>query len=229
MSLIYQFKISEDRIIPIKITKKFNVGSISLRQTAEGFNLIMPSLLPQKIAIDFINKNHSWLIRNSFSLPKQQKYTDQEQIMFLGDPYIITHHDAHRGVTEIQENKIVVYGLESNIKAKIHKFLKKELINRTEEVILYHSQTMGISYTSLDIRNTRSRWGSCSSSGRIMLSLRLALCPFDIIEYVIVHEMCHLFEMNHSKNFWKLVKQNYPTYKEAEDWLKKEGKKLPIL
>lgn len=231
MTKLYEFQISPERNIPIKIIKKTNSQRISLRQNPKinGFTLTTPWLLSEKKAIEFIHKNHNWLIKNFLYLPQTQNYSPEEIIYFLGSPHSIIYSGKLRGKTYIEENKIFVSGLVSNIKIKIHNFFKKELVNSTKEIIAYHCQSMAIRHSSLVIRNTNSRWGSCSSSGRIMLSLKLALCPFDIIEYVIVHELCHLIEMNHSKKFWELVGKHYPDYKNAEKWLKTKGRKIPIL
>ncbi len=76
------------------------------------------------------------------------------------------------------------------------------------------------------LRYTHSRWGSCSSSGNISLSTRLLLTPKKVIDYVIIHELAHRFEMNHSENFWALVNKAEPNYKKYVQWLKRESNNL---
>ena len=77
------------------------------------------------------------------------------------------------------------------------------------------------------VKDTRSRWGSCSASGAVSLSWRLAFAPPEVMRYVVIHECCHLTEMNHSFRFWALVGRNYGAgYKSANRWLAKEGRKL---
>ena len=73
---------------------------------------------------------------------------------------------------------------------------------------------------------TRSRWGSCQhETGKIALSTRLTLCPLWVIDAVIVHELCHLIHNNHSKEFWALLDEKYPRYREADRWIKEHGAK----
>lgn len=227
----YEFRVSEEKIIPINIKKKWGVRNISLRQNPgiRGFNLTIPWLLSEKRAIEFINQNHKWIIKHSLSHQAKQKFIPGESINFLGEPHIIRNSGESRGVTRIENGEIIVSGSSTNIGNKLLPFLKKELAEHAMKLIKIHTSSMDLKFTKLDIRNTNSRWGSCSSTGRIMLSLRLIMCPYDIIEYVIVHELCHLFEMNHSKRFWSLVEKYYPAHKQARQWLKKEGHKLPIL
>lgn len=76
---------------------------------------------------------------------------------------------------------------------------------------------------SVKLKYNRSNWGSCSSAKNINLSTRLLFAPMDVIDYVIVHELAHLYEMNHSPRFWDIVRQVMPTYKEKEAWLTKNG------
>jgi hypothetical protein len=80
----------------------------------------------------------------------------------------------------------------------------------------------------ISLRHTSSRWGSCSSSGSISLSTKLLLVPTKVCEYVIIHELAHRFEMNHSDKFWAHVEKAMPDYKKHLKWLKTEGSKLPI-
>jgi predicted metal-dependent hydrolase len=232
MSFVYEFKISEQKTISIKITRSFRKKNITLRSDIKnhGFVLSIPALITNKRAIDFIHKHHTWIIKHHASLPIiEQKFLSGEKVLFLGEEYIILHSGMLRGITYLNDKKIIVSGSETNTKNKIIQFFKDELDKIARELIKAHAHSMKIKISKLDIRNTTSRWGSCSSNGRVMLSLKLIMCPYDIIEYVIVHELCHLFEMNHSKKFWQLVSKNFPDYKNAEKWLKKEGKRIPTL
>ncbi len=82
---------------------------------------------------------------------------------------------------------------------------------------------MNIRYGRITIRNQRTRWGSCSSKGNLNFNCMLMLCPDDVIDYVIVHELCHRKEMNHSPRFWQLVASILPDYKTPRRWLKENG------
>lgn len=82
--------------------------------------------------------------------------------------------------------------------------------------------------TRITIRSQKTRWGSCSSKGGLNFNWRLYLAPPEILDYVVVHELCHLVEMNHSKAFWDLVGSILPDYKEREQWLKDNGSSLDI-
>ena len=88
------------------------------------------------------------------------------------------------------------------------------------------SPRIGVRYTRIAIRDTRSRWGSCSSKGSLSFTWRLALAPRRILDYVVVHELCHLVHMDHSKRFWSLVERVRPDFRVERDWLNDHGWEL---
>jgi len=85
---------------------------------------------------------------------------------------------------------------------------------------------LGVPLGKVKMRNSSTRWGSCSSGRNISISTRAILAPEAVLDYILVHELCHLREMNHSAAYWKLVSSIDPTYKEKEVWLKAQGEKL---
>jgi hypothetical protein len=99
---------------------------------------------------------------------------------------------------------------------------RRELPPRLLELAREH----GVDISRVLIRNQRSRWGSCSPKGVIALNYRLVLMPTEVRDYILVHELMHLRQANHSRRFWKLVEQACPAFRAAERWLKTEGQAL---
>lgn len=111
--------------------------------------------------------------------------------------------------------------------------LKKRYVEAAKEYIpkrveFYHSFTGGF-YKKITIRDQKTRWGSCSSNGTLSFNYKLMLAPPRVLDYVVVHELCHLHHMNHSKEFWKAVENVIPDYKVHRKWLKENGNKLSVL
>lgn len=90
----------------------------------------------------------------------------------------------------------------------------------------YFAKILGVDYGRITIRNQKTRWGSCSSKGNLNFNCLLMLAPPRIIDYVVVHELCHRKEMNHSKAFWKQVEGVLPNYRDSVRWLKEEGSRI---
>ena len=106
----------------------------------------------------------------------------------------------------------------------------KELAQKAKEYIpervAYYAQIMNVSYGRITIRNQVSRWGSCSTKGNLNFNCLLMLTPPEVIDYVVVHELYHLKEMNHSKKFWAEMEKMIPNYKEQKKWLKDNGSEI---
>lgn len=90
----------------------------------------------------------------------------------------------------------------------------------------YYAAAAGVNYGRITIRNQRTRWGSCSSKGNLNFNCLLMLAPDEVQDYVVVHELCHRLEMNHSSGFWKEVERVLPGYRTARQWLKEHGEEL---
>jgi predicted metal-dependent hydrolase len=112
--------------------------------------------------------------------------------------------------------------LRAAIEADLRSLAKSELIPRLHELAAAH----GVSVGRALIRNQRSRWGSCSRTGVIALNFRLVQMPPAVCDYVLLHELMHRRQPNHSRRFWRLVKEVCPAFREAEAWLKMHGRTL---
>jgi predicted metal-dependent hydrolase len=85
---------------------------------------------------------------------------------------------------------------------------------------------LGVSFRRIEVRDQRARWGSCSTRGTLSFNWRLVLAPFTVLDYVVVHELCHLREPNHSARFWRLVESRRPEWRAERDWLREHGPEL---
>ena len=105
---------------------------------------------------------------------------------------------------------------------EIHKLAEKAL-EYIPKRVSYFAKQIGVTYGRITIRNQKTRWGSCSSKGNLNFNCLLMLTPPEVIDYVIVHELCHRKEMNHSGAFWAEVEKVLPDYKKQVKWLKENG------
>lgn len=107
--------------------------------------------------------------------------------------------------------------------------LVDEALKVIPERVEYFAKVIGVTYGKITVRNQKTRWGSCSSKGNLNFNCLLMLAPPEVLDYVVVHELCHRKQMNHSKAFWLEVEKVLPNYKEVRKWLKEEGSQMITL
>jgi predicted metal-dependent hydrolase len=103
---------------------------------------------------------------------------------------------------------------------------RREAHARISMIAQSEALALGVSYSRLTLRDQRSRWGSCSSAGALSFNWRLVLAPHDVLDYVVVHEVCHLVELNHGRSFWRIVARRRPDYAGPKRWLDVHGWEL---
>lgn len=167
-------------------------------------------------------------------------YQSGDHIVCMGKDYSLYLIEKSRSTNsaKIDKNKISIslneklYGIQKSetIKTLLSRILGKKYKHELEKRLeLINKHYFGHEVKSLRLKYNRSNWGSCSSSGNINLSTRLLMAPQWVIDYVIVHELAHMNEMNHSKKYWSIVEKVYPEYKRAEKWLKVYGPKCDFI
>ena len=119
--------------------------------------------------------------------------------------------------------RVLVPGAQDRIGARLGRHLKEIARARLAEASDHFAAKLGMPYAAITLRDTRSRWGSCTSQGRLMYSWRLILAPPPVLDYVAAHEVAQLAQMNHSPAFWAEVKRIHGPYKEPRDWLRRQG------
>jgi hypothetical protein len=100
---------------------------------------------------------------------------------------------------------------------------RREARPRVELIAQSEAMALGVRYSRITLRDQRSRWGSCSAKGELSFNWRLVLAPHDVLDYVVVHEVCHLVEHHHGPAFWKLLSRRRPAYHEPKEWLDEHG------
>ena len=172
------------------------------------------------VIFDFINQKSNWIIKKrqqtANSKFKALKFLDNEEIILLGNKYFIKLVD--KKTVKTVGNIIFVPNI--NSKHYFVLYLKREL----KKIITYKIKTINLHYNfdykSISISSAKTNWGSCSADNRLHFTYKLMLCPEQVLDYIIIHELVHTIIKNHSKTFWRNVKKIYPYYKDCENWLK---------
>ena len=139
----------------------------------------------------------------------------------------MTGNNATYGKNKMTEQKIIyLTPVEARRLEAFKKRYREEARKKFEERVAFFHPLTGGNYTSITVRDQRSRWGSCSSRGTLSFNYRLIFSPPEVLDYVVVHELCHLTHMNHSKDFWNKVASVMPEYKIQKQWLRDHGQEL---
>lgn len=203
---------SKRKSIVIRI---MNSGKIEIRA---------PININDKYINDFINKKQDWIIKN---IETVQNNEIKNKIYFLGNLYKYKFENGSDNKIIFNKEEIKIIFLDNNNPKDIMiDLFKKEFKKIIEPIISKNCKIINVYPEKINIKILKSRWGSCSSKGNLNFNLCLIGAPLSVIEYVIIHELCHMKEMNHSKKFWDLVRIYYNNYIESEQWLKRNGSNL---
>ncbi len=204
-------------------------STLSLQITEDSELVIRaPYKMSKKAIYRVIVKYKDWIEKKQKEMAKrskrlEHKFTDKEEFFYLGNRYEL----------QIVKDQKVPLIFDDGF------FLSERHLNDAKEILLewykvksyeiifdrvtFYASKYGFKYEKFRITNAQKRWGSCSSNGNLNFSWKLVMAPLDIIDYVVIHELVHLIERNHSKSFWEKVRMICPEYEKYHDWLKENG------
>lgn len=202
--------------------------SLSISVGRSGVVVRSPMGAPNGLIRGFVSENSAWIERQ-LSRIKSEADSVRESGMYVSRlPYMgrLCGFSLSVGKTD----RVVFSGGSFRVRARdskpesvyraYSKWLRKEAPSVFRESISRHAGLIGASPSSVSVRDQRTRWGSASPSGRVSLNFNLLKAPQDVIDYVVVHELCHLRVADHSKRFWSLVESVMPGYKSRRKWLR---------
>jgi len=221
----------------IDIKKTNRKKTVSFQVVKERVKVLVPKHLNQS-RIDKLIKSKSKWIKTKLSkvdqiLPYRKKdYVSGEDFLYMGKHYRLKVLKGKKYNIELTD-KYLKITIKSHTKDnKIKRLLKKWYFNNADnylsELTNEISKKTGINFRSVKVRNYKSRWGSCSSSGKIFYNWKIIMAPTRIIQYVVFHELAHLKVHNHSPKFWRLLKSYYPDIEDAKSWLIQNKNRLEI-
>ncbi len=211
--------------IDVILRKSARAKRLSLRMSRlDGkVTLTLPPRATQKEAVAFLNERETWLRGHLDGVKPAHQVTIGGTVPYAGRD-VPVHLGAGRRATLGDEGFVVPDAQTAG--AKVKALLKTKARDMLATVSDDYAAALGRSYARLSIRDTRSRWGSCSSEGTLMYSWRLIMAPPEVLHYVAAHEVAHLEEMNHSAAFWAVVDRLYGDYEPPRRWLRENGDQL---
>ncbi len=205
--------------------------TLRVREASRDVVMTMPPRGSLKQARAFAEKNAAWIAARLKRMPEPVPFADGEVIPLRGISHRIVHRPGARGrvwteVTSDGAALLCVSGAPQHITRRIVEFLKREARRDLSAASRRYAALLDVEIDRLGLRDTQSRWGSCSQEGTLSYSWRLVLAPPHVLDCLAAHEVAHRRELNHSARFWRIVARLTPERRSAEAWLKLHGPSL---
>jgi predicted metal-dependent hydrolase len=186
---------------------------------------IAPSRRQIKDAAAFAAERIDWISTRLQHLPEVVRFEQDSLISYRGAPCRLTIEGTGRVARMIpgQPNTLCAPGDPDTLPLRVTRYLKKQARADITRSVNRHAATLGVSYKGISVKDTRSRWGSCTADGQLSFSWRLVMAPPAVLDYVAAHECAHLLEMNHSARFWAHVATCCTDWKRQRAWLREHG------
>ena len=214
----------------------------SIRRTAalhiigSDLQIRVPEHVGDERVAEFLKRKRPWIrskVAEISLLPphRTKELVSGESFPYLGRNYRLKIQEGHQvGVclsggylrATIRPND---YGEHQTLRIQqyLQNWYRSRALERLQDKTHRYAQQIGVSPAGVSVRNFRSRWGSCDKQGQVVFNWNIIKAPHSVVDYVVIHELCHLMHPNHSKDFWQLVGHHDTTYAEHRQWLKEKG------
>ncbi len=199
--------------------------TLRLESAGEGAVLTAPPSVPEAEMRAFLDRHSGWLEKALAKRPPSIVVEDGIALPIDGVDTPVFVRAGPRRPPELRDGALHLQG-HGGEGPRIAAWLRLRARDALFPAARGYARRLGKPITRISLRDTTSRWGSCSSKGTLSFSWRLAMAPPDVLDYVAAHEAAHLVEMNHSEKFWSLVDTLMPDYETRRAWLKREGRRL---
>ncbi|MDA9810231.1 M48 family metallopeptidase [Planktomarina temperata] len=226
---------------PIEIIRTERSKSASIEIEDDTVKVTVPQNLSD-LRIEELIKNRTIWIRQKLKIqtetvhPKDKEYVNGESFTYLGRNYRLKCVSKGAGEVKLKNGYLTVTlpsgasagAAERSVQQSLKNWYQTRALEKLKEKTKRYAAILGVNPQSVDVKEYKARWGSCSSSGDVSYNWRIIIAPHHIVDYIVVHELCHLLEHNHGAKYWKHVQTVIPNYKECRHWLKTHGMNLKI-
>ncbi len=201
---------------------------VSLRIDPRGGAVVvtLPPRATRALGLRLLTSHAGWVQNRLSALPGRIPFTHGASIPFCGTPHRIAHTPDHTGAVLCADGVLHVSGHQDFLPSRVADYLRAEAKRRLAAQAIAKSALLGRKPSRITVKDTTSRWGSCTAKGALAFSWRLILAPPFVQDYVVAHEVAHLRHMNHSQAFWSTVADLTPHTDAATTWLRTHGVEL---
>jgi len=213
--------------LAIRVSPRARRVGLRIDAAERRVELILPHGVPAEFGLRFLREKHGWIASRLDALPRPVPFAEGSVVPVLGAPHRIRRsRDPAAPPVTIADAEIRVRGdpihLPRRLRDHLARLARDELARRARPL----AERIGHQIMRINVRDTKSRWGSCSANGNLSFSWRLIFAPEDVVDYVVAHEVAHLAEMNHGPRFWRLVETLAPGNVRQRRWLDRHRAEL---
>jgi len=215
--------------LKLSVSERAKRMALRLDPKSRTVQLVVPKRASMRTAYLFAEANKEWIREKLRELPKQVPFRDGEILPLLGrDRRIVVLYNPALKTTDIvlKKDELIVMTNKPDPSSRIRRYLIELARAKLTELALEKAGQMRRRLLDVQVKDTRSRWGSCTEDGRISFSWRLIFAPYKAFDYVVAHECAHLVYMDHSENFWRVCEKASRDYEEGKDWMQKNAHSL---
>lgn len=237
MKLSYEY--GTQRIEFSVVFRKRKTLSIEV-EAPKTITVIAPEGTTEDIILETVKTKSKWIVQKLFEIKEMEyrkrtrQYVNGESFIYMGRNYslqIVLDDEITLPEAKLIRGKFCVYTYskdEKIVKQALENWFKDKAGEKIQERIKYYQQYFDIKPTKVTIKDQQKRWGSCTSKKELLFNWKSIMAPSPVLDYIVVHEMCHLEHMNHSKEFWQLLKRVLPDYEGRKAWLRNNGIKYDL-
>lgn len=229
---VVQDSTGREVFVRIKVNPRSRRLILRLDETRREGILVIPRASSRRDGMRFAAERADWFTHRLDALPRARPFLPGETIPLRGEPVRLSIEGTGRGTRLIDmdgERVLTSPGAEASFPDRIARYLRLEARRDLTAAVATHSARLGVDVRRVTLKDTRSRWGSCTHDGRLAFSWRLIFAPPAVLDYVAAHEVAHILEMNHSPAFWAVVNSTFGDHRRERGWLKRQGHTLHAL
>jgi predicted metal-dependent hydrolase len=219
---------------PVPVTLKLNPRArqliVRVHPSTGEVVVVAPSRRSLSHAMEFARKQSKWIAQRLENVPEPIPVGLGRRILYRGEEHVIRYGEPGRRPVWIErgesERIIRVNGRSEHAARRVLDFLKRDARHTLDARAMHYAEILDVRPARVTVRDTSSRWGSCSSTRNLSFSWRLILAPSFVLDYVVAHEVAHLREMNHGRRFWRLVEDLVGNVERPQVWLDENGAAL---
>lgn len=193
----------------VRVRRSERARSVRIRVGDFGAEVVLPKRAAAKKAADAVAQHRVWLVK------QLSKRSAHALVQAQNEGLVLFRGEWHDPIDLAMRHYIRVPDIE--------RWIRKQALLSISASVADWSTVMGVSPARVSLREQRTKWCACTARGTVTFNWRLVMAPPEVLEYVVVHELAHLRELNHSKRFWAIVEAHYPTWREQKAWLRKHG------